>query len=97
MALEDKSLVPILTQALPTGFGRSKVEREKKRERNGGIFRERSSTFSLEFLAIGPSVSGETRSKVAPHRKGYAWIPVLGSFEKLRKVGVFLLLVLLFG
>ena len=53
------------------------------------IFRERSSTFSLEFPAIGQSVSDETRSKVAPHYKGYAWVPVSGSFDKLRKVGVF--------
>ena len=47
------------------------------------------STLSLEFSAIRPSVSGEARSKVAPHGKGYAWVPVLGSFDKLRKVGVF--------
>ena len=38
--------------------------------------RERASTFSLEFPAIGPSVSGEARSKVAPHGKSYAWAPV---------------------
>ena len=50
-----------------------------------GSFRERSYTFSLEFPAIGPSVSGEARSKVAPHGKGYMWVPVLWSFEKLRK------------
>ena len=48
-------------------------------------FRERSSTFSLEFPTIGPSVSGEARSKVAPHGKDYAWVPVLGSFGKLQK------------
>ena len=60
-------------------------------------FRERSSIFSLEFPDIGQSVSGEARSKVAPHCKGYAWVPVLGSFDKLRKVGVFSYLFLLFG
>ena len=43
------------------------------------------STFSLEFSAIGPSVSDEARSKVAPHGKDYAWVPVSGSFDKLRK------------
>ena len=58
-----------------------------------GSFRERSSTLSLEFPTIGPSVFGETRSKVAPHGKGYAWVPVLGSFDKLRKVGIFSYLV----
>ena len=51
------------------------------------------STFSLELPAIGPSVSGEARSKVAPHDKGYAWAPVLRSFDKLQKVGVFSYLV----
>ena len=48
-------------------------------------FRERSSTFSLEFPTIGLSVSGDARNKVAPHSKDYAWVPVLGSFGKLRK------------
>ena len=80
---------PNLDPSSPTGFGRSKIEREKERERKSGIFRERSSTLSLEFSAIGPSVSGEARSKVDPHGKGYAWLPVLGSFNKLQEVGVF--------
>ena len=47
--------------------------------------RVRSSHFSLDFPAIGPVNAGEARSKVAPHGKDYAWVPVLGSFEKLRK------------
>ena len=53
------------------------------------FFRERSSTFSLEFPTIGLSVFGEAISKVAPHGKGYAWVPVLWSFDKLQEVGVF--------
>ena len=68
----------------------------RKREKNRGIgerkewdFREKNSTFSLGFPAIGPSVSGESRRKVAPHDKGYTWVPVLWSFEKLQEVGVF--------
>ena len=69
---------------------------KRERERKVRDFRKRSSTFSLEFPAIGPSVSGEARSKVAPHGKDYMWVPVLGSFEKLRKVAVFLLLGLFF-
>ena len=60
-------------------------------------FRERSFTFSLGFPAIELMVSGEVRSKVASHGKGYGGVPILGSFDKLQKVGVFLLLVLLFG
>ena len=72
----------------PNQFGRGKErgetnrERERKEER---VFRERGSTFSLKFPAIGPSDSGEVRSKVALHGKDYKWVPVLGSFHKLRK------------
>ena len=47
------------------------------------------SNFSLDFPAIGAAVSGETRSKVDPHYKSYAWVPVLWSFDKLREVGIF--------
>ena len=60
-------------------------ERGKPTERECGIFRERSSTFSLGFPAIGPASSDEARSKVAPHGKDYTWVPVLGSFDKLRE------------
>ena len=79
---------------------KTKRERERKtereRERKERDFGERSSTFSLEFPAIGSSVSGEARSKVAPHGKGYAWVPFLGSFDKLQKGRGFLLLGLFF-
>ena len=68
----------------------------RKREGKCGIFRERSSTFSLEFPAIGPASSDEARSKVAPHGKDYTWVPDSGSFDKLHKGRVFLLLALLF-
>ena len=47
------------------------------------------STFSLDFSAIGSTNSGEARSKVGLRYKGYAWVLVLWSFDKLRKVGVF--------
>ena len=58
-----------------------KLEREKERERKEEIFRERGSNFCLNFPTIGPSVFDEARSKVAPHGKGYAWAPVLWSFN----------------
>ena len=51
--------------------------------------RERVSNFSIDFSAFGLSVLVRPRSKVALCGKGYAWAPVLGSFDKLRKVGVF--------
>ena len=47
------------------------------------------STFSVGFPAIDPLNSDEISSKVDPHCKSYAWVPVLWSFDKLREVGVF--------
>ena len=66
--------------------------REKKEERERINSKERGSTVSLDFPVIGSSNPGETRGKVDPHGKSYAWVPVLWIFEKLREVGVFLLL-----
>ena len=81
MAREDNSL----DQVDPTNLGESEGTNGGIGERKEGDFRERSSTFSLEFPTIRPSVFGEARSKVAPHGKDYAWVLVLESFEKLRK------------
>ena len=52
------------------------------------IFREIESTFSLGFRPIGPSDFFAPRSKVVLRSEGFAWAPVLGSFDKLREVGV---------
>ena len=70
----------LLTQALLTGLDGKKggkIGERKGRREKGRDFRERDSNFSLNFPAIEPSVSGEARSKVTPHGKGYAWVPVL--------------------
>ena len=67
-------------------WGRKRGGETNKREKENGA-RERESTFSLDFSAIGPSNSDETRSKVDPHYKSYTWVPVLWSFDKLREVG----------
>ena len=76
-----------LDQVFQPGLGgkeeREREQTEREREREG--FRERGSIFSLKFSAIGSSASGEARSKVAPYGKDYTWVPVLGSFDKLRK------------
>ena len=52
------------------------------------FFRERMSNFSLRSRAIGPSDFFEPRSKAVLRSEGFAWVPVLGSFDKLREVGV---------
>ena len=71
------------------GEKRGKIEIEKKEERERRNSRERCSTFSLDFSVIGLSNSGETRGKVDPHCKSYAWVPILWSFDKFREIGVF--------
>ena len=50
--------------------------------------RERESTFSLGFPAIGPLDFFGARRKVVLSGEGNAWAPVLGSFDKLHEVGV---------
>ena len=45
---------------------------EGKRGRKRESFRERDSTFSLNFPTIGPTVSGGARGKVHPLDKGFA-------------------------
>ena len=44
---------------------------EKEKEGEGRRSRERSSTFSLDFPTIEPSVSGEARGKILPRDKNY--------------------------
>ena len=76
-----------LDQVFQPGLrGKEEREREKaERDREREGFREKGSTFSLSFPAIGPSASGEARSKAALHGKDYTWVPFLGSLDKLRK------------
>ena len=50
------------------------------------FFRERN--FSLEYRAIRPSAVFGTRRRTALRGEGFAWVPDLGSFLKLREVGV---------
>ena len=76
------------------GMGEGK--KGEKRERRESP-KERSSTFSLNFLAIGPTVFGEARDKVLPRDRSFALRPESRSFDKLQEVGVFLLLGLVFG
>ena len=71
MARED---IP-LDQVGPNFDGGEENWRErkigKKREEGG----ERSSTFSLDFSAIGPLVWVGVRGKVGPRIESYAWVP----------------------
>ena len=50
-------------------------------------YRERKSNFSLDFPVFGPSDFIGPRSKVVLRGKGYAWAPVLGSFDNFGRYG----------
>ena len=50
-------------------------------------FRERESTFSLRSITFGSSVLVGARGEVGLHCKGYAWVPVLWSFENSERLG----------
>ena len=52
------------------------------------VFSERTSTFSLESWKMRPSTVFGTRKRAALRGEGFAWVPDLGSFLKLREVGV---------
>ena len=54
-------------------------------EREGDLFKERSSHFSLSFPTIGPVSGSRARGRVDPHSESFASRPVLGSFKKLQK------------
>ena len=51
-------------------------------------FRERVCNFSVGFRTIRPSDFFGPRSKVVLRSEGFAWVSVLGVFDKLREVGV---------
>ena len=63
-------------------------EEERGRGKNGVIFSVRRSDFSLKIWAIRPSAVFGTRRRTALRGEGFAWVPDLGSFLKLREVGV---------
>ena len=52
-----------------------------------GCFRERRTSFSLDYRAIRPSAVVGTRREVAIRGETYAWAPNLRSFDKLREIG----------
>ena len=45
-------------------------------------------SFSLKYSVIRPSAVFGTRRKSALRGEGFVWVPDLGSFLKLREVGV---------
>ena len=64
---KGQALSPSWTKQWDGRKEKSIKERGRKRE----SFRERDSTFSLNFPTIGPTVSGRARGRVQPHGKGF--------------------------
>ena len=52
------------------------------------VFSERERDFSLDLWAIRPSKFFGAKRKAALLIEAYAWVPVLGVFDKLREVRV---------
>ena len=71
-----------------------KLKTKTRRARGGWsevqifISRDRERDFSLDLRAIGPSKSFRPRRKADLRGETYAWTLILGSFVKLREVGV---------
>ena len=61
-----------LTSIFSQPVGREKGEEKGKPDLKRETFRERDSTFSLNFSTIGPAVSSRARGRVHPHGKGFA-------------------------
>ena len=60
------------TCSLNRGKKKTDLGRKGKRGRKRESFRERDSTFSLNFPTIGPTVSSGARGRVQPYDKGFA-------------------------
>ena len=72
--------------------GQRKERKRGKKKRKKNKRGVRSSTFSLGFTEIGPLVFVEARGKVHLCDESFAWVQESGVFDKLREVGVSLLL-----
>ena len=57
-------------------------------KRKNGCFREKVSDFSLDLRQIRTSAVFRARRETALRGEGFAWVPDLGSFLKLREVRV---------
>ena len=80
---ECYSIASSINQREKCEMGKEKGDPELK-----FVFSERESSFSLEIRAIRPSAVFGTRRKAALRGEGFAWVPDLGSFLKLKEVGV---------
>ena len=76
---------------MPIFFIKSRAKREMQNFSDSSHFcedfREREN-FSLEIRQIRPSAVFGARRRTALRGEGFAWVPDLGSFLKLREVGV---------
>ena len=64
------------------------IQKEKSSSHFWSLVSEREHSFSLKIRAIRPLAVFGTRREAALRGEGFAWVPDLGSFLKLREVGV---------
>ena len=79
---ECYSVVSSINQREKRELGKEKVDPELK-----FVFSEREFSFSLEIHTIRPSAVFGIRRKAALRGEGFAWVPDLGNFLKLRELG----------
>ena len=63
----------------------SKRKRKNRYKVGDPDFRERSSSFSLDFPPFGPLVRFGPRSKVVLRCEGYAWAPIWWSSDNSKR------------
>ena len=78
----------LLQMKSKTKRGRGKKEAVAGQKQKWRFCSERRLNFSLEIRAIRPSTVFRTRRRTALRGEGFAWVPDLGSFLKLREVGI---------
>ena len=85
--VKDKTCIVCLLHLTKEENKCGKPKRGEPVDRNLS-FSERESSFSLEIRAIRLSVVFGTRRRTALCGEGFTWVLDLGSFLKLREVGV---------
>ena len=67
--------------------GGRREEKERRKEKEGGQreFRERHTTFFLNFSAIRLAVPGGARGKVLPSDKSYKWKSEMGVLKNFKR------------
>ena len=78
----------VLSPTIQKGKEKRELKEKMSSSQKKWCFSERRLDFSLSFRQIRPSTIVGTRREAALRGEGFAWVPDLRSFLKLREVGV---------